>query len=70
MKSKYVKDTKWSWSKKGKEVIGSFKLKDGSRTKFYISRDGMWEQWGNTVDNLCLTVPLVEELRDFLLIGE
>lgn len=52
------------------EVTGWFKLTDGTKTHFHINKYGEWEQWGNTRDNLCLTVNFVENLRNFLLYGE
>lgn len=63
-----IKETKLL--KKGKEINGWFKLKNGTKTKFSISNDGSWEQWGNTRDNLCLTVPYVERLMMDLLYRE
>lgn len=65
-----IKTKKLVWGKKGKEVSGWLKLRDGSKTHFTIDKDGEWEQWGNTRDNLCLTVNFVENLRNFLLYGE
>lgn len=65
-----IKTKKLVWGKKGKEVSGWLKLQDGSKTHFTIDRDGEWEQWGNTRDNLCLTVTFVENLRNFLLYSE
>jgi len=53
--------------KKGKEINGWFKLKNGTKTRFSISKDGSWEQWGNSRDNLCLTVPHVERLMNDLI---
>jgi len=65
-----IKTKKLVWGKKGKEVTGWLKLRDGSKTHFSIDRDGEWEQWGNSRDNLCLTVPFVENLRNFLMFSE
>ena len=65
-----IKQKKLVWGKKGKEVSGWLKLRDGSKTQFSIDSDGQWEQWGNTRDNLCVSVPFVEQLRDFLLYGD
>ena len=65
-----IKTKKLVWGKKGKEVSGWLKLRDGSKTHFTIDKDGEWEQWGNSTDNLCLTVNFVENLRNFLLYGE
>lgn len=65
-----IKTKRLFWGKKGKEVSGWLKLQDGSKTHFTIDRDGEWEQWGNTRDNLCLTVTFVENLRNFLLYSE
>lgn len=54
-------------SKKGKEITGYFKLSDGTKTKFSIDKQGEWEQWGNTTDNLCLTVPNVQRMVNDLI---
>lgn len=55
---------------KDNQVKGWLKLKDGTKTFFNIDSTGEWEQWGNTRDNLCLTVNFVENLRNFLLYSE
>lgn len=55
-----VKSTRLT--KIGKEIKGYFKLTDGTKTKFSIDKQGEWEQWGNSTENLCLTVPNVERL--------
>ncbi len=55
---------------KDNQVKGWLKLKDGTKTFFNIDNNGEWEQWGNTRDNLCLTVNFVENLRNFLLYSE
>lgn len=55
-----VKTTKLT--KVGKEIKGYFKLTDGTKTKFSIDKQGEWEQWGNTRDNLCVTVPNVQRM--------
>lgn len=65
-----IKTKRLFWGKKGKEVSGWIKLQDGTKTHFSIDRDGEWEQWGNTRENLCMSVTFVEGLRDFLLYGE
>jgi hypothetical protein len=43
---------------------GCFKLSDGTKTKFDYDRKavGGWSQWGNSSDNLKLTVGRVEKL--------
>ena len=50
-------------------VWGTFTLKDGSKTHFEMTKAnrtnlgaGAWFQWGNTTDNLSLTVERVEKL--------
>lgn len=55
-----VKTTKLTTISKG--IKGYFKLTDGTKTNFSIDKQGEWHQWGNTRDNLCLTVPNVERL--------
>ena len=50
--------------KRTKNIIkGYFRLSDRSKTQFEIRRGENWYQWGNTTDNLCLTVKRVEELE-------
>jgi hypothetical protein len=48
------------------QVKGWLKLKDGTKTFFNIDNNGEWEQWGNTRDNLCLTVPFMIQLVEFM----
>ena len=45
-----------------KRIWGSFKLSDNTTTKFECKKNESWFQWGNTTDNLCLTVEKVEKL--------
>lgn len=52
------------------QVKGWFKLSDGTKTNFTISSAGEWEQWGNTRENLGVSVPFIEELVNFLTIEE
>lgn len=59
----YIKTKKITYYKNGK-IRGSLKLSDKSVTKFEITEDGEWFQWGNHPDNLCISVPLVEKLRE------
>ncbi len=47
-------------------IKGHFTLSDKSKTKFDIDRGYGWNQWGNTTDNLSLTVNRVEELLEEL----
>lgn len=45
------------------KIKGTFYLSDKSKTTFEICTKGkIWEQWGNTTENLCLSVPLVEDM--------
>lgn len=55
-----IKKTKLTQIKKG--ISGYFTLTDGTKTKFSIDNQGEWYQWGNTKDNLCLSVPKIEKL--------
>jgi hypothetical protein len=55
-----VKTTKITKIRKG--ISGYFKLTDGTKTKFSIDNQGEWEQWGNTTDNLCISVPNVQRM--------
>ncbi len=45
-----------------RRVWGTFKLSDKTKTHFEMKKETGWFQWGNTKDNLCLTVHLVEEI--------
>ena len=49
------------------QVKGWLKLKDGTKTFFNIDNNGEWEQWGNTKDNLCLSVPFMLQISEFLI---
>lgn len=45
------------------KIKGKFILSDKSITKFEIDRKtGEWNQWGNSADNLCLSVQILEQL--------
>ena len=57
-----IKSKKITYLKSGK-IKGILKLSDKSTTKFEIQKDGEWFQWGNTFDNLCISVSLVENLQ-------
>lgn len=45
-----------------RRIWGKFKLSDKSVTHFEMCRGESWFQWGNSTDNLGLTVDRVEEL--------
>jgi len=46
-------------------IKGSFRLSDKSTTFFEITKKtGFWEQWGNTRENLCLSVPKIEAILE------
>jgi hypothetical protein len=51
----------------GNKARGWLKLKDGTKTFFNIDNNGEWEQWGNTKDNLCLSVPFMLQISEFLI---
>lgn len=61
MANVYIKTTKITETKN--KFKGSIKLSDGSVTKFEVIKGGDWNQWGNKAENLCVTVPLMEELQ-------
>ena len=63
-----IKETKIM--KYSKSIKGYFRLSDGTKTKFEIDKIGEWEQWGNSRDNLGVSVPFIEELINFLTIEE
>ena len=47
------------------KVKGKFVLSDKSVTKFEIDRKtGEWKQWGNSTDNLCISVKEIEKLTE------
>ena len=48
------------------KVKGSIRLSDGTVTKFEIFKGGDWFQWGNSTQNLCVTVPMMERLQEEL----
>ena len=62
MANVYIKSKKITYTKN--TIKGSIKLSDGSTTKFEVVRGGEWNQWGNSIDNLSLTVPLMEKLQE------
>jgi hypothetical protein len=49
------------------EITGTFELSDGTTTHFSIDLENGWSQWGNSTENLGLTVERVEELFNELL---
>jgi hypothetical protein len=60
----HIKSKKITYYKS--KVKGSIKLSDGSVTKFEVIKGGEWNQWGNSTNNLCISVPLMEELQEEL----
>lgn len=56
----YIK--KETVNQNSKRIWGYFKLSDNTTTHFEMKRDKGWFQWGNTTNNLCITVDRVEEL--------
>jgi hypothetical protein len=65
-KSNYMSNTKVKTKSfkilKNGIIKGFFKLSDGTKTLFEIDKNGEWNQWGNNSDNLCLTVPFLEQM--------
>lgn len=49
-------------NRNSRRIWGSFKLTDGSTTKFEMLKGDSWNQWNNTTSNLCLTVDRVKLL--------
>lgn len=44
-------------------IKGVFTLKDKTKTQFEIDKHtGVWNQWGNTRDNLCISIPNIESI--------
>lgn len=58
-----IKSKKITHLKSGK-IKGVVRLSDKSTTRFEIDKNGEWYQWGNSTDNLFITVPLVERLAE------
>ena len=60
IKTKKITETK-------KLIKGILTLSDKTKTHFEIDKKtGEWYQWGNATENLYLSVPFVESLRDNL----
>ena len=47
-----------------KRIWGKFKLSDRSSTKFEMIKDEAWFQWGNTTENMYITLERVKKLCD------
>ena len=47
-------------------IKGWFLLSDKSKTHFSIDRVNGWQQWGNSRENLGLTVDRIEKLQEQL----
>lgn len=45
-----------------RRIWGIFSLSDKTKTRFEMKKDESWFQWGNSTDNLCITVQRVEKL--------
>jgi len=45
-----------------RRICGHFILSDKSKTQFEMRKGQGWNQWGNTTDNLGVTVDRVNEL--------
>ena len=48
-------------------IKGTFRLSNRTTTHFDIRRGESWNQWGNSTDNLGVTVDRVSELEQELL---
>ena len=56
-----TKITRTTWKETKHLIKGVFTLSDKTKTQFEIDKhSGVWSQWGNTRDNLCLCVPKIE----------
>jgi hypothetical protein len=49
-------------NRNSRRIWGQFKLSDKTTTKFEMVKGQSWNQWGNSTDNLYLTVERVESL--------
>lgn len=47
-------------------IKGTLQLKDGSKTQFEVDPQGEFKQWGNTPENLEVTIPLMVELSQLV----
>jgi hypothetical protein len=65
MKNVYVKREQITRTKN--TMKGKFYLSDKSVTQFDINKTDGWNQWGNSTDNLSITVNRVEQLQNELL---
>lgn len=59
---KYIKSEKINSNRN--RIWGSFKLSDGTTTKWEMSKGNSWFQWGNSTENLGLSVDRVEQLTN------
>ena len=46
-------------------IKGWIVLSDKTKTFFEVDRNGEWNQWGNSRENLSLTVPFMMQLMEF-----
>lgn len=49
-------------NRNSKRIWGTFRLSDGSTTRFEMRKGESWFQWKNSTENLGETVERVEEL--------
>jgi hypothetical protein len=47
---------------KAEYVKGTIRLLDGSESQFHITRDSLWQQWGEHTDRLGRSVDIVEAM--------
>lgn len=47
-------------------IEGTITLTDGTTSQFYLSKDGEWQQWGNTKDNLGVGAEALEQIVNAL----
>ena len=60
----YVKSESYRRTKN--TIKGHFILSDKSKTQFSIDKENGWSQWGNSTENLGVTVARVEKLTEWL----
>lgn len=49
------------------EIKGWFRLTDGTKTQFSVDAQGNFSQWGNSTENLTLSIPFLIDLSTFLI---
>lgn len=43
-------------------IEGTITLTNGTTSQFYLSKNGEWQQWGNTTDNMGVVAEALEQI--------